>query len=126
MTIPYVDGSTTLTAAEKAFHLLANLPLADSSVTVQPFTGNVSEYTLPASTLSANRNLTLGVNSAVTGKRVVVVRQDLTVNTYAIINGGTDGGTMFTFVASPPNAQAASFYYNGVDWVYEGWVDLLS
>lgn len=94
--------------------------LTDANATIQPFTDKASQYTLPASTLTTNRTLTLGTTGVLTGTLVRIARKDLTANTYAIANGGTNGGTLLTFGASPTTIEAATFFYNGTDWVYTG------
>jgi hypothetical protein len=95
--------------------------LTNADVTVNPATDGASEYTLPAATLTGNHTVTLGVTgSPITGTTVNIVRKDLTANTYAVINGGTNGGTAFTFASAPAGAQVASFFYNSVDWVFAG------
>jgi hypothetical protein len=98
----------------------AGVNLVDGNAVVSPGNDKASEYVLPAATLTANRNVTLQTSSAVTGQLVRIVRKDLTANTYAVINGGTNGGTLFTFGASPTGVQAVTAYYNGVDWVFVG------
>lgn len=90
--------------------------LTNANQTLQPGTDRVSEYVSEV-TLTANRTKTLGTTSVITGATLTIYRADSAAFTLAIINGGTNGGTMFTFAASPPEVQGATFFYNGVDWV---------
>jgi hypothetical protein len=95
--------------------------LTDASTTVNPGSDAVSQYVLPAATLTTNRTLTIGTSgSPVTGSLVRIVRQDLTGNTYAIANGGGGGGTIFTFGATPTKVTALTVFFNGSDWVLVG------
>lgn len=118
-----ISTNTTNIATNLASIQALNKPiegaaLTNADVTKNPASDGASEYTLPAATLSANHTLTLGVTgSPPTGLIVTIVRRDRTNKTYAVINGGTNGGTMFTFAASPGQDQAISFMYNSVDWV---------
>jgi hypothetical protein len=100
--------------------------LTDTNATINPGSDLDSQYTLPAATLSTNRTLTIGTTGTpVTGLLVRIVRVDATGNTYAVINGGTNGGTVFTFAASPTKIQAITVYYNGVDYVLVGFEYLI-
>jgi hypothetical protein len=94
--------------------------LTDANATINPGTDKASEYTLPASTLSTNRTLTLGTSgSPVTYGYVLIVRRDLSANTYTVNNGGGGGtgtGFSYTFPASPTTPQAAIFLYDGTNW----------
>lgn len=98
--------------------------LTDADQTLQPFTDKASEY-VQATTLTANRTKTLGTTTVVTGTLVRIVRTDTAAKTLAVVNGGTAAGTLFTFDASPTEIQAATFYYNGVDWLRVGFEYLL-
>ena len=93
--------------------------LTDADQTLQPGTDKASEYA-QTTALTANRVKTLGVTSAVTGQLCRIVRRDTAAFTLAVANGGTNGGTLLTFGASPTGVQAATSYYNGVDWVLVG------
>jgi hypothetical protein len=105
------DAATAQTTAD----------VVTAKVAVNPATDNASQYTLPAATLTANRSVTLGTGGApATGTLVNIVRRDSSVRTYAVINGGVGGGTLFTFAGSPATAQAASFYFDGTNWVLVG------
>ncbi len=76
--------------------------------------------------LGASRTKTLGVTTLVTGTTVRIVRADTASFTMPIVNGGTNGGTLFTFASAPSEKQGATFYYNGVDWVLVGFEYLVS
>lgn len=103
----------------------AGTDLTDANETVQPFTDKASQYT-QAVALTASRNKTLGVTTVVTGTVVRIVREDTAAFTMPIINGGGSAGTLFTFAATPTEKQAATFYYNGTDWVLVGFEYLAS
>lgn len=91
--------------------------LTDANATINPATDAASEYTLPVTTLTTARTLTLGnTGSPVTGAVVEIVRRDLTANTYTIKDNAAT--TLFTFGASPSRATAASFYFNGSNYAY--------
>jgi len=90
--------------------------LTDASVTKNPASDGVSEYQLPAATLSASRTLTLGTSgSPVTNDVIRIVRLDLTANTYLVSDGSS---TLFTFPVSPTGPTGASFYFNGTAWKF--------
>ncbi len=91
--------------------------LTDADATVNPASSAISASVLPASTLTANRVLTIGVSgSPATGLVYQVVRRDLSAHTYTVKDDA--GTTLFTFAASPSGAQGASFYYSGTHFVY--------
>jgi hypothetical protein len=89
--------------------------LTNGNATIQITAGKWRE--LPASTLTANRVLTLGVTGAAAGDRLKVTRLDTTAYTYAVVNGGTGAGTLLTFPAG--RAAFALFYFDGTDWSVE-------
>jgi hypothetical protein len=99
--------------------------LTDANQTIQPVTDKSSEY-VQSTALGASRTKTLGITSAVTGLLVRIVRTDTAAFTMPIANGGGAGGTLFTFAASPTEKQAATFFYNGADWVLVGFEYLVS
>ncbi len=88
----------------------ANLGDADATITVA-----ANEYTMPQSTMTVNRTVTLGVTgSPVTGEIIRIYRRDTTNKTLAIVNGGGGAGTLLTFAASLK--AVATFTYGGADW----------
>jgi hypothetical protein len=98
---------------------LVTAKLTDASITVDcalsgAGTLNASQFVLPPSTLTANRTLTLGTDSAVTGETITVLRQDVTAHTLAIVNGGAGAGTLITLPAA--TERVASFYFDGTNW----------
>ncbi len=99
--------------------------LTDANQTLQPFTDKASEY-VQTTALGASRTKTLGTTTVVTGTVVRIVRADTAAFTMPIVNGGGSAGTLFTFGASPTEKQAASFYYNGTDWVLVGFEYLVA
>ncbi len=115
-------GLITATTVEGALAELAGAPklvqgtLTDAAATIA--VGTASEFTLPAATLTANRILTLSTTGAVAGEVLRVIRRDATAFTYAVVNGGAGGGTMYTFVVSV--ARVADFQYDGTNWAMAG------
>jgi hypothetical protein len=99
--------------------------LTNADQTLQPFTDKASEY-VQTTALTANRVKTLGTTTVVEGTVVRIVREDTAAFTMEIVNGGGAGGTPFTFAASPTEKQAATFYYNGADWILVGFEYLAS
>lgn len=73
--------------------------------------GLVTEYTLPAGTLSANHTNTPPTTGARKGDVLIITRLDVTANTYAVI-----GVTTFTMPASKVNFSV--FRYNGTGWQF--------
>lgn len=103
-----------------AMYLLASgTALTDASATIQPGTDLASQY-LAAVAETANRTTTLGVTSVVTNALVYILRTSTAAFTRAIVNGGTNGGTLLTFPASQTKPYLAGFQYNGTDWVCVG------
>lgn len=86
--------------------------LGNADATVQIGSGNVR--VLPASTLTANRALTLGTTSAVSGDIIRIIRLDAEAFTYAVINGGVGAGTLFTF--SSATKGDLEFRFDGTNW----------
>jgi hypothetical protein len=66
--------------------------LTDASVTLLVSGGRTR--VLPATTLSANRTLTLGTTGAVDGDEILVVRNDVGAYTVTIVNGGAGAGNV--------------------------------
>ncbi|MFQ5425417.1 MAG: hypothetical protein ACE5F9_15740 [Phycisphaerae bacterium] len=87
--------------------------LTDADATIQ--VGGNYWRVLPAATLSANRQLTLGTTNAAAGDIVTVTRLDMTANTYAIVNGGPAAGTLVTLAVSVK--AFADLYFDGTDWL---------
>lgn len=86
--------------------------LTDADATIH-VTGNFRRE-LPASTLTANRVLTLGTTNAVAGDELTIVRYDAGAYTYQIDNGGAGAGTLCTFPVSA--AYWADFAFDGTNW----------
>jgi hypothetical protein len=103
----------------KVYRPLQGTALTNADQTLQPFTDKVSEYVQTAA-LTVSRTKTLGTTTVVTGTLVRIVREDTAAFTLVVANGGGAGGTLFTFAASPTEKQAATFFYNGTDWVLVG------
>jgi hypothetical protein len=95
--------------------------LTDANQTIQPVTDKSSEY-VQSTTLTTNRTKTLGTTSAFAGLMVNIAREDSAAFTLAVANGGTNGGTLFTFAASPTEKQIVTLVYNGTDWVLGGFM----
>ena len=89
--------------------------LGNASVTINPASDRSSLYTLPVSTLSTNRTLTLGVGgSPVTNSVLQVVRRDLTNNTFTV---NDDAATeLIVFAPAPTSPEGATFYYTGTHY----------
>ncbi len=91
--------------------------LTDADATVNPASSAISASVLPASTLTANRVLTIGVSgSPVTNQVYQVIRRDLSAHTYTVKDDA--GTTLYTFGASPSGAQGVSIYYNGTHYAF--------
>jgi hypothetical protein len=126
VTVQASSGSQAGSMASADFSKLAAIyrpkagsALTDADQTLQPFTDKSDQY-VQSVALTSNRTKTLGVTSVVTGTVVRLVRSDTAAFTMAVVNGGTNGGTLFTFASTPTEIQATTFYYNGVDWVLNG------
>lgn len=97
--------------------------LADANATVNP--GRlVSEYWLPAATLTTGRTLTLGTatngGGPQTTQLVQVIRFDITANTFAVANGGAGGGTLYTFPNDMTIPVCARFFFDSTNWILVG------
>jgi len=89
----------------------ANLTNADATIQV----GGNYWRVLPAATLTANRQLTLGTTNAAAGDVITITRLDAEAFTYAVLNGGPAAGTLVTL---PVSVKAfADFYFDGTDWL---------
>lgn len=86
--------------------------LTDAAATI--VIGGGTWRVLPASTLSANRVLTLGTTGAVAGDKIEVTRLDTGAYTYAVANGGVGAGTLVTLAAS--KVASATFQFDGTNW----------
>lgn len=106
------QGTTTFTPKQGA-------NLTDANQTIQPGTDDASQY-VQATNITASRTKTLGVTSVVMDALVEIVRTDSGAFTLLVVNGGTNGGTLFTFSASPTVKQGFTAFFNGVDWVAVG------
>jgi len=89
--------------------------LTDASVTIQVSQSNARA--LPSATLTANRTLTLATTGANTGELIRVSRLDVGAFTFAVVNGGPGGGTLYTFPVSI--AREATFVFNGTNWALD-------
>ncbi len=72
-------------------------------------------------TLSQGGTLTLGTTAAVKGDTIQITRTSVSANTYAIVNGGTGAGTLYTMIAS--KLGCAEFYFDGTDWSLKSFGD---
>lgn len=99
--------------------------LGDASVSID-VSGGGHKYNLPAATLTTNRTVTLATTGATNGAIIQIWRFDTTANTLAIVNGGTSGGTLYTFPAS--TKIIADFRYDSLagDWGLAGWTRMVS
>jgi hypothetical protein len=93
--------------------LMVGSALTDANATVQR-QGRRSWFTLPASTLTTGRTLTLGTTGAQTGDTMLITRLDATANTYSIANGGAGAGTLGVLPVSKVNFLDAIF--DGTNW----------
>lgn len=106
-----VDGGAFGSAAPYA---RPGADLGDADATIQPTTDAASCYTMPESTMTANRIVTLGTTgSPVTAGIVQIIRRDRSANTLTVKVGST---TLIVFSASPASAQGASFYFDGTTY----------
>ncbi len=64
--------------------------------------------------LGQGGTLTLGVTGAVAGDHITITRSSVSANTYAIVNGGTGAGTLYTMAVS--KIGCATFQFDGTDW----------
>jgi hypothetical protein len=109
-------GSMNLTYVDQ--RLVANRPpklgtdLTDANATIQVSQGN--RRTVPAATLTANRQVTLSATGATSGEVIVIDRLGTEAFTLAIINGGPGAGTKYTFPSGV--ARLATFTFDGTNW----------
>ncbi len=90
----------------------AGAALTNANATIQ--VGGNRWRTLPVSTLTDNRTLTLGTTNAQAGHTIDVTRLDAEAFTYAIANGGIGAGTLITFPVS--TRYWAKFQFDGTNW----------
>jgi len=97
-------------AAAYAQTLKQGANLTDANATINPATDKASLYVLPANTLTADRQLTLGLGgSPAVGHCPAILVQPQTHN-LGVYNDSA--GLLFTFTAST-QAMQALFYFNG-------------
>lgn len=111
---PFWDGTSWLRLG-----LLTGSALTDADQTLQMSTA--CQYLLPAATLTANRTKTLSTTGASVGAMITIYRLGTSAFTMPIANGGSGGGTIYTFPASASNPIVASFRFDGVNWLLAGW-----
>lgn len=73
-------------------------------------------------TLTGNRTFTLETTGASSGDVLYIERWTADAFTMPIVNGGTGGGTLYTFPVSV--RRSAAFNFDGVDWQLAGVVKL--
>lgn len=93
----------------------AGANLTDANQTLQPVTDKASLYR-QVTPLTANRTKTLGTTNAFAGLTVYIQREDTAAFTLAVVNGGVGAGTLFTFAATPTEAQLCAFQFDGINW----------
>jgi len=86
--------------------------LTNADVHIDVTQGNI-RY-LRAATLTGNHTVTLDTTGAVADEVIGIVREDVTANTYAVINGGPAAGTLYTFPVSVK--RVAYFKFDGTNW----------
>ena len=90
--------------------------LTDAAATIY-VSGNRTRI-LPASTLTANRSLTLGTTGAVSGDELLIVRNDATAFTYTLVNGGSGAGNVAVMPVS--NRAWCRARFDGTNWIHIG------
>jgi hypothetical protein len=86
--------------------------LGDASVSIAVSGGR--KRTLPAATLSENREITLATTNAIAGNEIEITRLDVGAFTVAIVNGGPGAGTIATMPVSARSFIACRF--DGANW----------
>jgi hypothetical protein len=86
--------------------------LADEDATITVAQGQ--RRAMPASTMSANRSLTLSDSGAVAGDTIELARLDTTAFTLAVINGGAGAGTLITMPVSV--GLYTKYTFGGTNW----------
>ncbi len=92
-------------------HAAAGTNLTDTSTQIIAITGG-GWRKLP--TLGQGGVLTLGTTGAVAGDQIEITRSDTSAFTYAVVNGGTGAGTLFSMPVS--KMCCAKFQFDGTDW----------
>lgn len=88
--------------------------LTDANATILVSEGRTR--ILLASTLTANRTLTLGTTGAVSGDELFVVRNDATAFAFAIVNGGAGAGNVAVMPVS--NRAWCRARFDGTNWIH--------
>ncbi len=91
---------------------IPSVALTDASPTIQ--IGSGTWRTLPASTLTQDRTLTIGTTGAVAGSRMRIVRLDLTAFHYTIVDGGSGTPTLAVLPAGRVSFIVLEF--DGTNW----------
>lgn len=92
-------------------HAAAGTDLTDTATQSIAITGG-GWRKLPL--LGQGGTLTLATTGAVAGDQIEITRSDAHAFTYAIVNGGTGAGTLYTMAAS--KIGCAKFQFDGTDW----------
>ena len=80
------------------------------------FTTGGNWYTLPAATLTGAHTVTLLTGAGeLPGDTILITRNDVTANTYTVINGGGGGGNVGVLPINVKGSILAEF--NGTNWV---------
>lgn len=108
-------GATALEYFSPA-NLVVGTNLTDASVTKNVSDG--TQFTLPASTLTTTRTLTLGTSGTPELGEMVEILVFSQGSAYNVANGGPLGGTMFTIASGTKRVVHAQ--WNGTDWVAAG------
>jgi hypothetical protein len=74
--------------------------LTNANVVIAPGTDKCALYTLPQ-VLTANHQVTIDPTAMLAKQETIIRVRDLSANTYAVIDGGPGGVTLFTKPASP-------------------------
>lgn len=88
----------------------ANLTDADAALILSGGAWRV----LPATTLTADRTLTINTTGAVAGSQMTITRLDATAHQLIIVNGGGGAGTLFTMANS--KLGWVKLQYDGTNW----------
>ncbi len=91
--------------------------LGDANVTVTR-AGAFSQYTMPGSSMSANRTVTLpsAAQGALPGDVALISRLDTTAFSLTVANGGPGAGNIAVLPASKQNFAMA--WFNGTNWIF--------
>jgi hypothetical protein len=92
--------------------------LPDSDTTVNVSTGSIFVQKGPT---TGNRQTTIGTSGSPVNLEIVqFVRTDTSAHTWAILNGGTGGGTLFTAGSGEKWAVWVQWLTSGTHWVLLG------